>query len=171
MQIAKMIGAHVTVTSGSDDKLARARLLGADDVINHTGIDVGREMRARTGKKGVDVVVDSVGGGDMVAVAGRTWSCGRLVTCGGTSGPMLTTDVRKLFWNQWSILGSTMGNDAEFAAIVAHFRAGRLRPPVDRVYPLAEGRAGIRAPRICRAVWQSRGDDLDGRPACAVRGR
>ena len=143
LQIAKLIGAHVTVTSGSDDKLARARTLGADDTINHRGIDVGREMRARTGKKGVNVVVDSVGEATWAQSLGALGRAGRLVTCGGTSGPMLTTDVRKLFWNQWSILGSTMGNDAEFAAVVEHFRAGRLRPPVDRVYPLSEGRAAF----------------------------
>ena len=143
LQIAKLIGAHVTVTSGSDDKLARARTLGADDTINHRGIDVGREMRARTGKKGVNVVVDSVGEATWAQSLGALGRAGRVVTCGGTSGPMLTTDVRKLFWNQWSILGSTMGNDAEFAAVVEHFRAGRLRPPVDRVYPLSEGRAAF----------------------------
>jgi NADPH:quinone reductase-like Zn-dependent oxidoreductase len=140
LQIAKMLGAHVTVTSGSDEKLARARTLGADDTINHTGVDVGREMRARTGKKGVDVVVDSVGEQTWSQSLGALGRRGRLVTCGGTSGPMVATDVRKLFWNQWSILGSTMGNDAEFAAVVEHFNAGRLRPPIDRVYALAQGR-------------------------------
>lgn len=143
LQIAKLIGAHVTVTSGSDDKLARARKLGADDTINHTGVDVGREMRARTEKKGVDVVVDSVGEATWSQSLGALGRRGRLVTCGGTSGSMVTTDVRKLFWNQWNILGSTMGNDTEFAAIVGHFNAGRLRPPVDRVYPLSEGRAAF----------------------------
>ena len=143
LQIAKLIGAHVTVTSGSDEKLARARALGADDTINHRGIDVGREVRARTGKQGVNVVVDSVGEATWAQSLGALGRHGRLVTCGGTSGPLVTTDVRKLFWNQWSILGSTMGNDAEFAAIVGHFRAGRMRPPVDRVYPLSEGRAAF----------------------------
>ena len=143
LQIAKLIGAHVTVTSGSDDKLARARKLGADDAINHAGVDVGREIRARTGKRGVDVVVDSVGEATWSQSLGALGRRGRLVTCGGTSGPMVTTDVRRLFWNQWSILGSTMGNDAEFAAVVGHFNAGRLRPPVDRVYPLVDGRAAF----------------------------
>jgi NADPH:quinone reductase-like Zn-dependent oxidoreductase len=143
LQIAKLIGAHVTVTSGSDDKLALAAKLGADDMINHTGVDVGREMRARTAKRGVDVVVDSVGEATWSQSLGALGRRGRLVTCGGTSGPMVTTDVRRLFWNQWNILGSTMGNDAEFAAIVGHFNAGRLRPPIDRVYPLAEGRAAF----------------------------
>jgi NADPH:quinone reductase-like Zn-dependent oxidoreductase len=143
LQIARLLGAHVTVTSSSDEKLARARELGADDTVNHSGVDVGREIRARTGKRGVDVVVDSVGEATWSQSLGALGRRGRLVTCGGTSGPMVTTDVRKLFWNQWSILGSTMGNDAEFAAVVGHFDAGRLRPPVDHVYPLAEGRAAF----------------------------
>jgi NADPH:quinone reductase-like Zn-dependent oxidoreductase len=64
---------------------------------------------------------------------------GRLVTCGGTSGPMVETDVRRMFWNQWTLMGSTMGNDAEFDAIAAEFSAGRLVPPVDSVFPLEEG--------------------------------
>ncbi len=140
LQIAKLIGAHVTVTSSSDGKLARARDLGADDTINYVGLDVGREMRRRTNKRGVNVVVDSVGEATWTQSLGALGKKGRLVTCGGTSGPMVTTDVRRLFWNQWSILGSTMGSESEFCAIVAHFIAGRLRPPVDSVYPLAEGR-------------------------------
>ncbi|HEX6599905.1 MAG TPA: zinc-binding dehydrogenase [Gemmatimonadaceae bacterium] len=140
LQIAKLIGAHVTVTSSSDDKLARARDLGADDTINYVGLDVGREMRRRTQKRGVNVVVDTVGEATWSQSLGALGKKGRLVTCGGTSGPMVTTDARRLFWNQWSILGSTMGSESEFQAIVAHFNAGRLRPPVDSVYPLADGR-------------------------------
>ncbi|MEO6525642.1 MAG: zinc-binding dehydrogenase [Gemmatimonadaceae bacterium] len=143
LQIAKLLGAYVTVTSGSDEKLARALSLGADDAINHRGVDVGREMRARTGKRGVDVVVDSVGAATWSQSLGALGRRGRLVTCGGTSGPMVSTDVRRLFWNQWSILGSTMGNDAEFGAVVEHFRQGRLRPPVDSVYELEDGRAAF----------------------------
>jgi NADPH:quinone reductase-like Zn-dependent oxidoreductase len=140
LQIAKLLGAFVTVTSGSDAKLERAVALGADDTINHRGIDVGKEMRLRTEKRGVDVVVDTVGEATWSQSLGALGRRGRLVTCGGTSGPMVTTDVRRLFWNQWSILGSTMGNDAEFDAIVEHFRAGRLRPPIDHVYGLEHGR-------------------------------
>jgi NADPH:quinone reductase-like Zn-dependent oxidoreductase len=138
LQIGKLLGARVTVTSGSDAKLARARALGADDTINHRGVDVGREMRARTSRRGVDVVVDSVGEATWTQSLGALGKRGRIVTCGGTSGPMLETDVRKLFWNQWTILGSTMGSESEFAAIVEHFNAGRLRPPVDHVYALTD---------------------------------
>ncbi len=140
LQICKLLGAHVTVTSGSDGKLARAVSLGADDFVNHRGVDVGREMRARTGKRGVDVVVDSVGEATWSQSLGALGKRGRLVTCGGTSGPMVTTDVRRMFWNQWSLLGSTMGSEAEFRAIVEQFNAGRLRPVVDRVYAMEEGR-------------------------------
>ena len=140
LQIAKLLGAFVTVTSGSDAKLERARALGADETINHRGVDVGKEMRSRTGKRGVDVVVDTVGEATWAQSLGALGRRGRLVTCGGTSGPMVTTDVRRLFWNAWSILGSTMGSESEFCAIVAHFNAGRLRPPIDNVYPLADGR-------------------------------
>ena len=140
LQIAKHLGAHVTVTSSSDEKLEHALRLGADDTINHRGVDVGKAIRARTAKRGVNVVVDSVGEATWAQSLGALGRAGRIVTCGGTSGPMLTTDVRKLFWNQWSILGSTMGNDAEFDAIAEMFAQGLLRPPVDRVYPLEQGR-------------------------------
>ena len=140
LQICKQLGAYVSVTSGSDVKLTRARALGADETINHRTSDVTKVLRERTAKRGVDVVIDDVGVAtwkQSLLVLGRR---GRLVTCGATSGPMVETDVRRLFWNQWTIMGSTMGNDAEFDVVVEQLRAGRLYPPVDRVYPLAEGR-------------------------------
>ncbi len=140
LQIAKLLGAEVWVTSGSDAKLEQARALGADHTLNHRTQDVAREIRAATEKAGVDVVVDNVGAATWKHSLGTLGKRGRLVTCGATSGPIVETDVRRLFWNQYSILGSTMGNDAEFEAIVAHLRAGRLLPPVDRVYALEDGR-------------------------------
>jgi NADPH:quinone reductase-like Zn-dependent oxidoreductase len=140
LRICKQLGARVWVTSSSPQKLEAARAMGADEVINHATEDVGKVIRERTQKRGVDVVIESVGE--------RTWNAslqsltrgGRLVTCGGTSGPSLTMDVRRLFWYQWSIMGSTMGNDTEFEAITAELAAGRLWPTVDAVLPLAEGR-------------------------------
>lgn len=143
LAICKLVGAHVTVTSSSDEKLARARELGADDTLRHDQVDVGKEMRARTGKRGVDVVLDSVGEKTWAQSLIALGKLGRLVTCGGTSGPNLVTDVRRLFWNQWTILGSTMGNDAEFEAITAAFSSGRLTPVVDKVYPLEQGRDAL----------------------------
>jgi NADPH:quinone reductase-like Zn-dependent oxidoreductase len=141
--ICKARGARVLVTSSSAEKLARATALGADEVIDHSREEVGRAVRERTSRRGVDVVIESVGErtwGESLKALGRG---GRLVTCGGTSGPALAMDVRRLFWHQWSILGSTMGNDAEFDAIVAELAAGRLGAVVDGVLPLAEGRAAF----------------------------
>lgn len=140
LTIARHLGARVIVTSSSDAKLARARELGADHTINHATADVSKEVRKLTERRGADVVVDSVGE--------KTWETslrclargGRLVTCGGTSGPMVTTDIRKLFWHGWSLLGSTMGTHAEFAQIAALFGRGELKPVVDRVYPLVRAR-------------------------------
>ena len=142
--IAKARGARVWVTSGSDAKLERARAMGADETINHTGIDVGREVRARTGKRGVNVVVDSVGAATWEQSLGALGRAGRLVTCGGTSGHALQMDVRKLFWNQWTVMGSTMGSDADFDAVVGELIAGRLSLPVDSTFPLERGRDAMR---------------------------
>ncbi len=143
LQICKRIGATVWVTSGSDEKLQKAAALGADHVLDHRDGALGKEIRARTGKRGVDVVVDSVGEAtwaqSLVALGKR----GRLVTCGGTSGPHLSLDVRRMFWNQWTLMGSTMGSDAEFEAMAAVFRGGGLVPPVDSVWELAEGRGAF----------------------------
>jgi NADPH:quinone reductase-like Zn-dependent oxidoreductase len=143
LHIAKARGARVWVTSGSDEKLERARELGADETINHRTTSVGKEIRARTAKRGVSVVVDSVGQ--------KTWDqslialgrAGRLVTCGGTSGPSVRTDVRRLFWNQWTIMGSTMGNDEEFDAVTAELVENRPEPVIDSVFDLEESRRGF----------------------------
>lgn len=141
--ICKARGARVWVTSSSEEKLARARALGADETIDHSAGDVGEEIRRRTAKRGVDVVVESVGERTWSQSLGALARGGRLVTCGGTSGPSLSMDVRRLFWNQWSILGSTMGSDAEFDAMVAAVAAGATTVPVDTTFPLAEGREAL----------------------------
>jgi NADPH:quinone reductase-like Zn-dependent oxidoreductase len=140
LQIAKLQGARVWVTSGSDEKLERARALGADEVFNHRTGDVGREVRARTGKRGVDIVVDNVGAAtwkqSLVALGKR----GRLVTCGATAGPIVETDLRRMFWNQWTLMGSTMGNDRELDAVMRAFRSGALVPVVDAMFDFEHGR-------------------------------
>lgn len=140
LQICKRIGARVWAVSSSDEKLRRAGEMGADELLNRNKVDVARTVRDKTGKRGVDVVVDNVGQATWSQSLGALGRKGRLVTCGATSGPAVETDVRRLFWNQWSILGSTMGNDAEFDAVVNELRAGRLLPPIDSVFSLAEGR-------------------------------
>lgn len=144
LAIAREAGARIIVTSGSDAKLLRARELGADETINHATTDVAKTVRALTGRRGADVVVDSVGEKTWEQSLRSLARMGRLVTCGATSGPMVTTDVRKLFWYQWSILGSTMGSEAEFQAIARLAQAGRLWPEVDKIYPLSEARDAFR---------------------------
>jgi NADPH:quinone reductase-like Zn-dependent oxidoreductase len=141
LQICKQIGAEVWVTSSSDAKLARATQLGADHTLNTSSDDIPAIIRNATGKAGVDVVIDNVGEATWTKSLMALGKRGRLVTCGGTSGPMVQTDVRRLFWNQWSILGSTMGNDEEYDAVIRELRMERLMPPVDRVFPLEQGRS------------------------------
>lgn len=141
LQIAKMLGATAWVTSSSNEKLERARALGADHLLNHRDIEVGREVRARTNKRGANVVIDSVGEKTWPQSLFALGKRGRLVTCGGTSGPMVQLDVRRMFWNQWTLMGSTMGNDVEFDAMTAALRGGHLRPPVDSVFALENARA------------------------------
>ncbi len=140
LRIAKKRGARVWVTSGSDEKLVRARAMGADETLNHKTMNVGKEIRARTGKRGVSVVIDSIGRATWDSSLIALGRAGRLVTCGGTSGPLVETDVRRLFWNQWTIMGSTMGNDSEFDAIVKELEAGELMPVIDSVFSLENGR-------------------------------
>lgn len=136
LRIAKLLGAIVVVTSSSDEKLERASTHGADHTINHTSQSVAREVRSLTGKRGVDVVVDNVGeatwGESLRALAKR----GRLVTCGATTGATVVSDVRRIFWNQYTILGSTMGSAREYAEIAALLARGEMVPVVDRVFPL-----------------------------------
>jgi len=143
LQICKQIGARVWAVSGSDDKLRRAGQLGADELLNRNEVDVASLIRDRTSKRGVDVVIDNVGASTWNQSLRALGRRGRLVTCGATSGPIVETDVRRLFWNQWTISGSTMGNDTEFDSVTNELRAGRLLPVVDSVYPLVEGRAAF----------------------------
>jgi len=140
LAICRARGARTWVTSGTPEKLERARALGADVLLLHgKDVDIGREIRARTGKRGVDVVVDTVGTATWSQSLGALGKRGRLVTSGGTSGHLVETDVRRLFWNQWTLMGSTMGSDAEYDAVVSEFVAGRLVPVIDSVHSLENG--------------------------------
>ncbi len=140
LRIAKLAGARVIVTSSSDAKLEVARTLGADVTLNHRSQQVVAEVRGATGKRGVDVVVENVG----EATWGDSLRClakgGRIVTCGGTTGPKLVTDVRPLFWHQYSIFGSTMGNAAEYREVVRRLGEGQLRPIMDATFPQEQTR-------------------------------
>jgi NADPH:quinone reductase-like Zn-dependent oxidoreductase len=140
MRIAKLMGARVIVTSSDDAKLAAARQLGADVTLNHRTQKVAQEVRALTNKRGVDVVVENVGAATWDDSLRCLRRGGRLVTCGATSGPQVGIDIRRLFWHHWTIMGSTMGNAAEYAEIVRRLGQGELRPVVDRVFPLNRAR-------------------------------
>jgi NADPH:quinone reductase-like Zn-dependent oxidoreductase len=136
--IARHLGARTLVTSTSDAKLDIARSLGADLTFNSQDVDVGAEARKAAGGAGVDVVVDSVGEQSWPHSLRALRRGGRLVVCGATSGPMVGLDLRRLFWHQWSILGSTLGSRRDYAEIVKLAGEGKLWPVIDRVVPLAE---------------------------------
>jgi NADPH:quinone reductase-like Zn-dependent oxidoreductase len=136
LQIARLLGARTIVTSGSAGKLELATRLGADVVLDHGQADIAAEVRRLTAGRGADVVVDSVGEKTWPASLRAIGRGGRLVTCGATSGPMVSLDLRRLFWHQWSLLGSTLGNQREYAEIVQLAEAGQLWPVVDGVVPL-----------------------------------
>jgi NADPH:quinone reductase-like Zn-dependent oxidoreductase len=139
LRIAVHLGARVIVTSGSDEKLATGVRLGATAGLNHRSADVVAEVRRLTDGRGADVVVDSVGVATWPDSLRALRRGGRLVVCGATTGPEASFDLRRLFWHQWSILGSTMGNRREFAEIVRLAHERRLWPLVDSVVPLADG--------------------------------
>jgi NADPH:quinone reductase-like Zn-dependent oxidoreductase len=135
IQIAKLHGARVLTTAGGAEKGAKAKALGADEVIDHRSSDVLAEVRRLTGKRGVDVVVENVGQETWEKSLLALAKGGRLVTCGATTGYEAKTDLRHLFFKGLSVLGSTMGSRAELLQIADLVAAGRLRPVVDRVLP------------------------------------
>ena len=140
-QIAKALGARTIVTSSSDEKLARARELGADAVVNHASGDVAGEVKSATGGHGADVVVEHVGEATWktsLAVAAKD---ARITICGATSGPNPPAQLHRIWWKQLTILGSTMGTRADFEGVYELVKSGRAKPIVDRVFPLAEAAA------------------------------
>jgi len=141
IQIAKLFQCRVIATAGGDEKLARARQLGAAEVIDHYRQDISAEVRRITGKRGVDVVVEHVGAATWPKSLECLAPSGRLVTCGATTGYTAAIDLRYLFSRQWSILGSFMGTMAELHRVLEFVFRRQLAPVIDRVYPLAEIRA------------------------------
>ncbi len=141
LQIAKAMNAWVAVTSGSDEKVEGARRLGADHGLNYRTQDFVRAMRDVTGKRGVDVVVDCVGGDSWAKSLAALAKGGRLVTCGATTGANPPTDIRRIFWNHLSIFGSTLGSREEFEQVLRFVEAAKVKPVIDESFPLAEARA------------------------------
>jgi NADPH:quinone reductase-like Zn-dependent oxidoreductase len=141
MEIALLTGARVLATTSGPEKARRAREAGAELVVDYKGEDVGRAVRRHTEKRGADVVIDVVGEATWMTSLRAVVKGGRIVTCGATSGPNPKEEIRLIFWNQLSILGSTMANDREFRALYETVAAGKLRPRVDRMFPLSDARA------------------------------
>jgi len=138
VQIAKLIGARVIATAGSDAKLKQARELGTDEVINHSKDDIAEEVRRLTNRRGVDVVFEHVGAATWEKSLSSLAHGGRLVTCGATTGPDVKLDIRFLFSRQWSLLGSYMGTRGEVFQVMKLVGQGKLRPVLDRTFPLRE---------------------------------
>jgi NADPH:quinone reductase-like Zn-dependent oxidoreductase len=141
LTIAKTIGCTVVVTSSSQEKLGKAKSMGADLGIDYTREDVAAVVYSWTGKRGVDVVCDSVAGDTLDKHIQCLAKGGRLVTCGVTAGAKPQIDFRRVFWNQITILGSTMGSHQDFFEIHRLVAKKTVLPTIDSVYPLAEVKA------------------------------
>lgn len=138
IQIAKLHGARVIATASTAEKLSRARELGADVGIDYTTVDFVAECKALTQKRGVDVVIEHVGGEVFVKSIRAVRTGGRIVTCGATAGFHPAIDLRHIFFRNVEVLGSTMGSKADLHAVLRHIAAGRLSPVVHETLPLAK---------------------------------
>jgi NADPH:quinone reductase-like Zn-dependent oxidoreductase len=131
----------VITTAGDDNKMAKARELGADYVINHYQQKISEEVRRITNKEGVDIVLEHVGPATWDDSLRSLKPAGTLVTCGATTGPQVGIDLRFVYSRQLSILGSYMGTMGELHEVLKHVFSGRLKPIVDRTFTFAEARA------------------------------
>jgi NADPH:quinone reductase-like Zn-dependent oxidoreductase len=141
IQIAKLFHCRVITTAGNEAKLEKARALGADFGIDHYKQKISEEVRKITNKEGVDIVVEHVGAATWDESLKSLKSSGTLVTCGATTGPGVGLELRHLFARQLTLLGSYMGTMGELHEVLKHVFAGRLKPVVDRVFPLKDLRA------------------------------
>ncbi len=138
MNIARHLGCRTIVTSRHQWKLNRAGELGAENVVLDTGDDWSKSVRNITGKRGVDVCIDSIGKAVHASCIKSLARGGTFVTCGTTSGGDAVTDLVRLYWNQLSIVGSTMGDMDEFREVFALFRSGAIKPVIDSVFEAAD---------------------------------
>jgi NADPH:quinone reductase-like Zn-dependent oxidoreductase len=136
LQLAKLAHAEAIVTSSSDDKLARAQRIGADHLINYRNTDVADAVRTITGGRGVDVVVDTVGAAAWPIDFAAARRGGKIILCGVTSGAVAETNLQLLYWNQLTVLGSTMGSQEDFRQMLSAVNAAQLVPVVDTTLPL-----------------------------------
>jgi NADPH:quinone reductase-like Zn-dependent oxidoreductase len=141
IQIAKLFHCRVITTAGDESKLEKGSELGADYGINHYKQKISEEVRKITNKEGVDIVMEHVGAATWDESVKSLKSGGTLVTCGATTGPNVGIDLLHLFARQLTLLGSYMGTMGDLHEVLRHVFAGRLKPVVDRVFPLSEIRA------------------------------
>jgi NADPH:quinone reductase-like Zn-dependent oxidoreductase len=141
VQMAKVAGARVITTVGSDDKAGKAKSIGADDVINHTNEKVAARVRELTKGHGVDVVIEHIGPDVWDVCMESLGKGGRLITCGATTGAEVKLNLRYVFSRQLTIKGSYMGTRAELVKAAEQVGQGKLKPVIDRTYPLSEARA------------------------------
>jgi NADPH:quinone reductase-like Zn-dependent oxidoreductase len=141
IQIAKLFRCRVITTAGDESKLAKGRELGADYGINHYQQKISEEVRKITNKEGADIVIEHVGVATWDESVKSLKRGGTLVTCGATTGPNVGIELRHLFARQLSLLGSYMGTMGEMHEVLGHLFAGRLKPVLDRTYPLSDIRA------------------------------
>ena len=141
LAIAKAVGARVVVTSSNDEKLDRARTLGADAVVNHVRDDVPAAVKELTEGQGADVVVEHVGEATWQRSLQAARFGGRIVVCGATSGPNPPAALHRIWWRELRIFGSTMGTREDFEGAFELVTSGRAKPVVDAVFPLSEARA------------------------------
>lgn len=141
LQLAAQFGSHVIVTSTSAEQLAKAQARGAEHGIDCRHEDFPREVRQLTGKRGVDVVVDCLGGPGWVKSLACLAKGGRLVTCGATTGATPPTDIRRIFWNHLKIFGSRLGSREEFRHVLAFMGNSGTKPIIDQVFALRDAPA------------------------------
>jgi NADPH:quinone reductase-like Zn-dependent oxidoreductase len=140
IQLAKLLGARVIATASSDEKLAKAKELGADDAVNYSREDWPKEIKRLTNRKGVDVVFEHTGAATWAGSIAALKTNGRVVTCGATSGFAAQTDLRQVFYRHLTILGSFMGSKSELLEAMKFIESGKIRAVVDQTLPLAEAR-------------------------------
>jgi len=136
--LAKALGARTIVTSSSEEKLERARALGADAAVNHAEGDVGAAVKEATGGRGADVVVEHVGEATWKSSLASAGQNARVVVCGATSGPNPPAQLHRIWWKQLTIFGSTMGTKEDFEGAYELVASGAARPIIDRSFSLAE---------------------------------
>ncbi len=144
LQFAKLFGAQVIVTSSSDEKLEKAKILGADFRINYKKVpDVAAEVLKLTSNRGVDIIVDTIGAATMEINLSAARKGGKIVICGITSGAMAQANLQKVYWNQLTIMGSTMGSMEDFRQMLKAVANAKLKPVIDSIHPLENAKQAM----------------------------